>query len=137
MERVLDYLDFAVDARQSGKVRHKIKDCIALTFFAYPANAEKWEDAETFGKEHGKFLRQYPEPPCGMPSRDTIQRVFASVSPEFPQGFRQKWHEAMNGDEGEKVRKLLSIDGKTGDGSDLLTILKNYGIMSLNLNFAR
>ena len=26
MERVLDYLDFAVDARQSGKVRHKIKD---------------------------------------------------------------------------------------------------------------
>ena len=52
-----------------------------------------------------------------MPSRDTIQRVFASVSPEFLQGFRQKWHEAMNGEEGEKVRELLSIDGKTRRGN--------------------
>ena len=95
MERVLDYLEFAADGRQHGKVRHKVKDCIALAFFAYLASAEKWEDVETFGKEREEFLLRYLELPCGIPSHDTVQRVFASVSPEFLQGFRQKWHEAM------------------------------------------
>jgi len=41
MERILMYLDIVEDNRQSTKVRHKIKDAIALTFFAELANAEK------------------------------------------------------------------------------------------------
>ena len=109
MERILKYLDFAIDARQASKVRHKMKDCIALTFLADLSNAEKWEDVETFGKEHEEFLRQYLELPYGIPSHDTIQRVFAIVSPEFLQGFRKRWNEMLSSDEGEKIRKLLSI----------------------------
>jgi hypothetical protein len=69
MEKTLEYLDFAVDVREPGKVRHKLKDCIALTFLADLSNAEKWEDVETFGKEHEEFLRQYLELPYGIPSQ--------------------------------------------------------------------
>ena len=111
------YLDYAIAPRQSTKVRHKIKDAIALAFFAKLSNAEKWEDVEIFGKEHEGFLRQYLEFPNGIPSHDTIQRVFASLSSEFLQGFMDRFNEMLNTGEGEKIKKLLSIDGKTQRGN--------------------
>jgi len=119
MESILLYLEIAVDYRQISKVRHKMKDIIALIFLATLANAKHWEEIEAFGQEHEAFLRKYLELPYGIPSHDTIQRVFAMVSPEFLQGFRQKWNEMLNGDEGTKIKKLLSLDGKTqrGNGS--------------------
>ena len=57
MEQVLLYLDFAPEHRQVSKVRHKIKDVIALTFFAELSNAEKWEDVEVFAAS--LFLLQF------------------------------------------------------------------------------
>jgi predicted transposase YbfD/YdcC len=134
MERILNYLDFAIDVRQPGKVRHKIKDCIALTFFADLSNAEKWEDVETFGKEHEEFLRQYLEMPYGIPSHDTIQRVFAIVSPEFLQGFRDRWNELLSSGEGEKIRKLLSIDGKTQCGNGNQNQKANHIVSAVDEN---
>jgi len=62
-------------------------------------------------------LRKYLELPNGMPSNDTIQRVFAMVSPECLQEFRSRWNEIMSGDTGEKVKKILAIDGKTQRGN--------------------
>ena len=117
MENILMYWDLAIDSRQAGKVRHKMKDIIALAFFAELSNAENWEDIEVFGKEHETFLRRYLELPYGIPSHDTIQRIFAMISPEFLQGFRDKWTELLNTDEGTKIRKLLSLDGKTQRGN--------------------
>ena len=117
MGRILLYLDIVTDHRQPAKVKHKIKDIIALVFFADLANAEKWEDVEVFGKEHEKFLRKYLELPYGIPSHDTIQRVFAIISPEFLQGFRDKWNEMLSSNEGTKIKKLLSLDGKTQRGN--------------------
>ena len=104
MESILLYLDLAIDNRQESKIRHKIKDVIALAFFAELANAEKWEDVEVFGKEHELFLRKYLELPYGIPSHDTIQRVFAVLSPEFLQGFRDRWNEMLSSDEGTNAQ---------------------------------
>jgi predicted transposase YbfD/YdcC len=39
------------------------------------------------------------------------------VSPEFLQKFRTLWDEMLNSGEGEKIRKLLAIDGKTQRGN--------------------
>jgi predicted transposase YbfD/YdcC len=39
------------------------------------------------------------------------------VSPECLQEFRKRWDEIMSGDVGEKVRKLLALDGKTQRGN--------------------
>jgi len=134
MERILMYLDFVEDYRQSAKVRHKIKDAIALTFLAELANAEKWEDVEVFGKEHEGFLRQYLELPYGIPSHDTIQRIFAVLSPEFLQGFRDKFNEMLSSDEGEKIKKLLSIDGKTQRGNGNLRQKANHIVSAVDEN---
>ena len=134
MEKILMYLDFAPEQRQVTKIRHKIKDVIALTFFAELANAEKWEDVEVFGNEHEKFLREYLELPNGIPSHDTIQRVFAFLSPEFLQGFRDKWNELLNSDEGAKVKKLLSIDGKTQRGNGTQNQKANHIVSAVDEN---
>ena len=134
MENILMYLDLAIDYRQSAKVRHKIKDIIALVFLSELSNAEKWEDVEVFGKEHEKFLRQYLKLPNGIPSHDTIQRVFTIISPEFLQGFRDKWNEMLNKEEGTKIKKLLSIDGKTQRGNGNQNQKANHIVSAVNEN---
>jgi hypothetical protein len=81
------------------------------------ANADEWTAIEVFGKEHEEFLRKYFELPYGIPSHDTIERVFAMVSPEFLQKFRALWDGMLNSGEGEKIRKILAVDGKTQRGN--------------------
>jgi predicted transposase YbfD/YdcC len=117
VEKLLQYLDTITDNRQEKKVRHKMRDVIALVFFAMLGNANEWVEIEIFGKEHEKFLRQYLELPNGIPSHDTIQRVFTMIAPEFLQKFQIQWTEMLNSNEGEKIRKILAIDGKTQCGN--------------------
>jgi len=121
MLEILSYLEYAEgkDSRQQSKVQHKMKDVIAITLFATIANANEWEEIEEFGKANEGFLREYLELPYGIPSHDTIQRVIAIVNPQFLQNMHILWNEMMSTDEGEKLKKLLNIDGKTicGNGS--------------------
>jgi predicted transposase YbfD/YdcC len=117
MTKLLKYLDTVTDKRQEKKVRHKIGDIIALVFFAMLANANEWTTIEIFGKEHEAFLRKHLELPNGIPSHDTIQRVFAMVSPEFLSKFQLLWNEMLNSDEGGRIKKILAIDGKTQRGN--------------------
>jgi hypothetical protein len=84
------------------KVLHKMGDIIALVFFAMLACADEWIAYEIFGKEHEGFLRKYLELPYGIPSQETIQRVFTIVSPEFLQGFQVLWNEMVNSEEGKR-----------------------------------
>lgn len=117
MEDVFEYLKTVEDRRQQRKVRHKMGDIIALVFFASIANADDFVEIELFGKEHKVFLRKYLELPNGIPSHDTIQRVFAMVSPTFLEKFQLQWNEMLNSNEGEKVKRILAIDGKTQRGN--------------------
>lgn len=117
MKEILDYASTVMDIRQEKKVLHKMADIILLVFFATLANADDWVEIEMFGKEHEAFLRNYLELQNGIPSHDTLQRVFAMVPSEFLESFQQKWNEMLSSDEGEKVKRLLAIDGKTQRGN--------------------
>lgn len=119
MKALLDYVSTVTDLRQQKKVLHKMMDIILLVFFAMLANADDWVEMEVFGKEHEKFLRNYLELPNGIPSHDTIQRVFAMVPSEFLENFQKQWNEMLSSNEGDKIKRLLAIDGKTqrGNGS--------------------
>lgn len=134
MRKLLEYLDTVTDKRQEKKVRHKIGDIIALVFFALLANANEWVAIEIFGKEHEEFLRTYLRLPKGIPSHDTIQRVFAMVSPEFLQQFQKMWNEMLNRDEGEKIKKILAIDGKTQCGNGNKNQKANHIVSAVDEN---
>ena len=117
MKKVLKFLSTIIDKRQEKKVLHKTGDIIALAFFAMLSNANEWVEIEIFGKEHEEFLRKYLELPNGIPSHDTIQRVFAMVSSESLEEFQVLWNEMLSSNEGEKIKKILALDGKTQRGN--------------------
>lgn len=131
---LLKYLETVEDNRQEKKVRHKLKDIIALVFFATVGNADDFVEIEVFGKEHEEFLGRYLELSNGIPSHDTIQRVMGMVSPEFLQGFQGRWNEAMNSDEGEKIKKILAIDGKTQRGNGNRNQKANHIVSAVDEN---
>jgi predicted transposase YbfD/YdcC len=134
MKELLKYLSTVIDTRQERKVRHKMGDIIILVFFAALANMDEWVAIEIFGKEHQDFLSGYLELPNGIPSHDTIQRVFAMVSPEFLQNFRALWNGMLNSGEGEKIKKLLAIDGKTQRGNGNKNQKANHIVSAVDEN---
>ena len=134
MEKLLKYLDMVTDNRQEKKIRHKMRDIIALVFFAMLGNADEWEEIEIFGKGHEKFLRKYLELPNGIPSHDTIQRVIAMVSPDFLQQFQVQWNEMLNSNEGERIKKVLAIDGKTQCGNGNKNQKANHIVSAVDEN---
>lgn len=132
MKALLEYVSTVTDIRQEKKVLHKMKDIIMLVFFAMLANADDWVEMEVFGKEHEDFLRNYLELPNGIPSHDTIQRVFAMVHPEFLENFQKKWNEMLNSNEGDKIKRLLAIDGKTQRGNGNKTQKANHIVSAVD-----
>jgi predicted transposase YbfD/YdcC len=117
MNDILEWLVTAEDPRQPVKVQHLMKDIIAIVFFAELANASEWIEIYLFALANEEPLRKYLELPHGIPSHDTIQRVFAMVSPECLQEFRGRWNEAMSAGMGDTIRKILALDGKTQRGN--------------------
>ncbi|MDR0326071.1 MAG: ISAs1 family transposase [Oscillospiraceae bacterium] len=119
MEEALDYLKIleSYDTRQQSKVLHKLNEIIGISFFAMLADADEPEEIEVFCREHEELLREYFVLEYGIPSHDTIERAFEMLSPEYLQEFRNRFNELMNINEGEQVRKILSLDGKTQCGN--------------------
>ena len=119
MKEALKYLEILnnQDTRQQGKVLHKLNEIIGISFFAMVANADDCVDIEHFGEANELFLREYFALENGIPSHDTIQRAFCMIAPEYLQWFRNRFNELMNTNEGEKVRKLLGLDGKAQRGN--------------------
>ena len=117
MLELLDWLENIEDARQQGKVRHSLKDILVIVLFATLSNADDWVEIELFAKMHKDYLRRYILLRNGIPSHDTIQRVMAMIAPEVMQQVQGKWQELLNREEGEKLRKIIAIDGKTMCGN--------------------
>lgn len=134
MESILSYLVEVEDKRQAKKVLHKMGDIIGIVFFALLANASEWIEIYYFAVEHERFLRKHLELRNGIPSHDTIQRVFAMVSPEFLQKFQARWNEILSSGEGEKIKKILAIDGKTQRGNGTASQKANHIVSAVDEN---
>lgn len=114
---LLNKLENITDPRQQHKVKHSIKDIVSIVLFASLANANEWTEIEDFAVEHETFLKQYLELPNGVPSHDTLSRVIGCINPEVLQNLYLEWNEYLTQGEGEKLKKILNIDGKTMRGS--------------------
>lgn len=113
MNELLDWMDYIEDIRQERKVRHQLKDIIVIVLFATLANVDDWVEMEYFAHYHQDYLRKYVELKNGIPSHDTLCRVFGMISPDVLQQLYQKWQELLNRNEGEAIKKIICIDGKT------------------------
>ncbi len=64
------------DFRLERRKRHKLGDILMLSLCAILSGADDFEDMETYGRQKEAFLRQFLELPNGIPSHDTINRVY-------------------------------------------------------------
>jgi predicted transposase YbfD/YdcC len=97
------------DPRVERTRKHHLVDIVCLAICAVIAGAEGWEDIEEFGLEKEDWLRTFLELPHGIPSHDTIARVFRLLdSDAFEASFRD-WICVVNQHLGTKH---IAIDGK-------------------------
>ena len=113
MEQLLQWMEMIEDMRQQAKVRHSLKDILAIVLFATLANADTWEEMEDFARNQETYLRKYLELKNGIPSHDTIRRAMGMIRTECLQQLQLKWQELLNTNEGERIKKIICIDGKT------------------------
>ena len=93
---------------------HTLEDIIALTIIAVICGAESWESIEDFGRSKRKFLKTILQLPNGIPSHDTIERLFKRLdSTQFEKCFIAWTNQLRNKTDGQ----LISIDGKSVNGS--------------------
>lgn len=102
------HFEIISEPRESNK-RHKLIDIITIGICAVVCNADTWEAIEEYGKSKAEWLKNFLELPHGIPSHDTIARVFAQIDPvEFQQAFIN-WVQAIN----LLSNQVIAIDGKT------------------------
>jgi predicted transposase YbfD/YdcC len=98
------------DPRIERTKKHLLLDIIALAICAVISGADGWEDIEAYGKDKYEWLRGFLRLPNGIPSHDTISRVFRRLNPRGFQDCFLLWIESLNSALG---LKLIAIDGKT------------------------
>jgi predicted transposase YbfD/YdcC len=102
------------DERQEWKIKHKPVDIMFIAVVATIAFCDDWEDIEWFAKKHEGWFRKYIELPNGVPSHDTIERVFSWIDPER---FRKMFLSWVAPAMGVKTPGVVAIDGKTMRGT--------------------
>jgi predicted transposase YbfD/YdcC len=109
---LVDALDHLDDPR-SGPV-HPLPEILLLTLCAVICSADTFVAIEHFGHSKLSLLRRLLPFKHGIPSHDTLGRVFARLDPEAFERWFQAWaHRLARSFDGE----VVAIDGKTLHGS--------------------
>lgn len=102
------------DPRVVERTVHKLEDILFLTLCAVICGMDDWESIEAWGEARIEWLRQFVALENGVPSHDTIARVFAALdSKHFQAGFLRWMSSLCPSLEGQ----IVAIDGKTARGS--------------------
>jgi predicted transposase YbfD/YdcC len=103
------------DPRINRKKKHLLLDIIILSILAVLCGAESYDSIELFGKTNYAFLKQLLSLPNGIPSHDTINRVFSILNPKQFERLFIQWSNNLKGS--GVLEQVIAIDGKTVRGS--------------------
>lgn len=107
------FVDLA-DPRQDRGFNHNLQDMVALVLCGTICGADSYADIERFCVAHEEWFEQFLELPHGIPSHDTLSRVFARLDTDQFQACLQKWVAAL---QLQLEGTTVAIDGKTVCGS--------------------
>lgn len=99
--------------RQCANLKHPLVAVIMLGFCGVLAGCEDFVEIEAWGNEHADVLGTFLDLPAGIPSHDTLNRVFAVLQPQALQAVLLPWLAERRGVPGEFVH----LDGKTLRGT--------------------
>lgn len=97
------------DPRAPYNQKHKILDIIVIAVTAIFCGMDTWNEIEDWAKSKRDWLGSFLELPGGIPSHDTINRVFQMIDPEKFHDAFFRWTGAVAG----KIEGVVAIDGKT------------------------
>jgi len=107
---ITSYFDDMPDPRIDRSKLHPLSDIVLLTLIAVLGGADNWVHIENFGKAHEEWLRGFLELPWGVPSHDTLGRVFRKIDSAELGRRLALWMDALRETaEGGHI----AIDGKT------------------------
>lgn len=103
------HFDLVPDPRRDHGKRHALTDIFALTLCAVVAGANDFVAVEAFGRARLDWLRRFVPLEGGVPSHDTLSRVFALLDRQhFEHSFAAWAAEAFERTGGQ----VIAIDGK-------------------------
>lgn len=109
---LMEHFTSLTDTRQAGKVKHDFLEIVVMTICAVIAGCEAWEDIADYCRVKQNWFRErlHMKLENGVPSHDTVQRVWGMIEPkEFEACFRSWVSSVCSKADGE----IISIDGKT------------------------
>jgi predicted transposase YbfD/YdcC len=112
---VLEYLNLVEDPRVRGRCLHKLIDVLAIAICARIAGAETFEEMEEFWIHRAEWLGRFLELRNGIPSHDTIRRVFSIVDPAIMEIAFRMWVEGFRA---SRQPERISLDGKSVKGTN-------------------
>jgi predicted transposase YbfD/YdcC len=102
------------DPRVVGRSRHRLIDIVVIAICGVIGNCDDWRDIELFARNRLAWFRRFLALPEGVPSHDTLERVFARLDPRAFVPCCVAWLRAV-----AEVLGVgqIAIDGKTLRGS--------------------
>lgn len=113
---LVEHFTGLTDVRQQGKIRHNLLEIVVMTVCAVIAGCDVWEDITDFCRVKESWFKEalHMRLENGIPSHDTLSRVFGMIVPEeFERCFRSWVSTVCQRTRGE----IISVDGKTVRGS--------------------
>jgi predicted transposase YbfD/YdcC len=102
------------DPRVVGRSRHRLIDIVVIAICGVIGNCDDWPDIELFARKRLAWFKRFLALPEGVPSHDTLERVFARLDPRALTQCCVEWLRAV-----AEVLGVgqIAIDGKTLRGS--------------------
>ena len=107
---IVDAFDDLLDPRLDRTKRHHLSDILVITLCGAICGVDNWVEMERFGNAKIKWFRSFLDLPNGIPSHDTIGRVYSRLDPEVFRRSFIAWVESLAVVEAGDV---IAIDGKT------------------------
>ena len=80
-KQLAHHFEELTDPRGTKGVLHPFISIVMIALLATIGGAKGWEDIETYGVSHERWLSSFLALPFGIPSADTYRRLFERISP--------------------------------------------------------
>lgn len=112
-----EYFEDMRDPRQASKVRYPLLEIIIIVICGVIAGCDEWEDIADFARVKESWYRESLglELAHGIPSHDTMERVFRLLEPKELEARFRAWVSSIS--KANEAIEVVSVDGKTVRGS--------------------
>lgn len=111
--QIKNYFGSIEDPRIDRKKLHSLDTIFSLTIIAVICGIKSWEQIAFFGRLRQKELSSMIDFSNGVPSHDTIERVYSLINPDAFQSCFVSWTRALY----SSNKGLIAIDGKVSRNS--------------------